>query len=175
VTHFVVKVKEDGSRRVVPIDLIVDTEPTALTIRLMSTDMTQLPIFKGMRYVKLTDSSLKDAIRYPAEDTVLHPYSTPAAGTLAEDGIPAETLAIYKGTKVHTVDGYVGRVEELLVSPVDSHVTHLILHKDNFMARDEIVTIPLSYIDRVVDELVYLNITKARLDELPATAVKRRW
>ena len=57
--------------------------------------------------------------------------------------IPANELAITRGTSVETTDGKVGRMDEFLINPTTDHNTHLVLREVHLLVRKD-VTIPVS-------------------------------
>jgi hypothetical protein len=87
--------------------------------------------------------------------------------------VPAGEVAIHPGTHVQATDGRVGIVEELIVAPAAEQVTHFVLEEGHLWGKKD-VTIPLSAIDRVEGDTVYLNLDKAAIKELPTIPRKRR-
>jgi sporulation protein YlmC with PRC-barrel domain len=67
----------------------------------------------------------------------------------------------------------VGKVDEFLVNPENSHITHLILRRGHLWGKRD-VSVPLDQIDSIDDDVVYLKLDKAAVGELPAIPVKGR-
>jgi sporulation protein YlmC with PRC-barrel domain len=88
--------------------------------------------------------------------------------------IPLGELAVRRGAKVQATDGRVGRVDEFVVDVEDGQITHLVLRDDNLWGPKEII-IPINYFDRFEENIVYLNIDKTAVENLPAIPVQRRW
>jgi sporulation protein YlmC with PRC-barrel domain len=87
--------------------------------------------------------------------------------------IPPGELAVHRGTEVEAVDGYVGKVDEFLIDPLTGHITHLVLRKGHLWGERDI-TIPVSQIDRVASEAVYLKLNKDAVNELPGITMHRK-
>ena len=66
----------------------------------------------------------------------------------------------------------VGRVDEFLVDPDTRHITHLMLQEGHLWSQKN-VAIPVSGIDRVEEETIYLKLGKHTVESLPATPIRR--
>jgi uncharacterized protein YrrD len=93
---------------------------------------------------------------------VTHPYP--------EKQIPPNELAVHRGDKVNATDGEVGRVAEFILNADNHHVIYLILRKGEFLEKD--VHISVSDIERIEENVVYLNLDKASVKALPSVPVK---
>jgi uncharacterized membrane protein/sporulation protein YlmC with PRC-barrel domain len=104
----------------------------------------------------------------------MSPYAVPERGVVSveEERIPVGELAVRRGTRVAATDGQVGKVGELLVDPTSEHITHLVLLEGHLWGKKEI-TLPVSAIDRLEDDTVYLKLDKRAVELLPAIPVKR--
>lgn len=76
--------------------------------------------------------------------------------------------------KVECTDGHIGRVAELAAEESDDHVTHLVLQKGHLWGKREVV-LPLSAVDRVEGDTVYLKLTKSAVGQLPSVPLKRSY
>jgi sporulation protein YlmC with PRC-barrel domain len=83
-------------------------------------------------------------------------------------------VVIRRGTLVEARDGQVGKVDEFLVDPKNDVITHLILREGHLWGKKD-VTIPVSEIDKITDEVVYLKLDKDTIATLPSVPLKRRW
>lgn len=86
-----------------------------------------------------------------------------------EDGerVPAGELAVHRGTEVNATDGQVGKVAGLLLDEDSGEVTHMVLEEGHLWGKKD-VALPLTDIDRVEDDVVYLNLDKKTIGEMPA-------
>ena len=115
--------------------------------------------------------------RYPADDYVVSPYRVPVQTRtvlVKHQRIPPGELAIRRGARVRATDGRVGEVDEFLVDPEDSHITHLVLREGHLWDQEE-VTIPVSEIDRIEEDTVFLKLNKRGVQALPGIPVRRVW
>ena len=114
---------------------------------------------------------------YPARRHVYLPYGWPINENFAEiphERIPPGEITFHRGAEVKALDGIVGKVDEFLIDPESGHITHLIMRKDHLWGKKE-KTIPVSQIDHVEGDTVYLKLDKAAIDSLPEVAVDRRF
>ena len=86
--------------------------------------------------------------------------------------IPADELAIHRGTQVEARDGHIGQVSEFLVNPTTGHITHLVL-KEGILWNKKAVTIPAAQVDRIEQDTVYLKLDKKAVEALPSIPVNR--
>ena len=93
---------------------------------------------------------------------------------LEHERIPTGEVVIRRGTAVRATDGQVGKVDEFLVDPENDAITHLVLREGHLWGEKD-VTIPVSEIDKITENSVYLKLDKQDIESLPTVPVKRRW
>lgn len=172
VTHVVVKTKGLFSSEVlVPARLVSTTTPTLIQLQCTRDELKLQEPFIEHRYV---DAHLP-GYTLERDGYLLHPYVTPEDHTLliSEERIPPGELGFHRGAHVEATDGRIGRVGEFVVDPADDHITHFVLREGHLWAQKN-VTIPVSAIKRIEDDVLYLNLSKQEIAQLPAIPV-RRW
>jgi sporulation protein YlmC with PRC-barrel domain len=173
VTHVVVKGKKGlHTERVVPVDLVVDTTRDLIRLRCTTDELSRIEPFTETEYVQ---ESMPD-VGYLEGTYRVWPYDIPelnATIAVTHERIPHGELAIHRGARVEAADGPVGRVDEFLVDPVDTHITHLVLREGHLWGQKN-VTIPVSQIDRIQEDTVYLKLDKHSVEALPAIPIRRR-
>jgi sporulation protein YlmC with PRC-barrel domain len=173
VTHFAV---EDESlryapyQRLVPVDHVAETAPGLIHLKCTSDELNQMPPFIHTRYVA-----------HESEDYTLYEGGGGAGGPgewgtgsmagamstkVEEEQVPEGELALHPGTQVHATDGHVGVVEELMIDPDSAQVTHIVLRGGHWWGKKE-VQIPLSALERVEGDTVYLKVDKKAIGKLP--------
>lgn len=176
VTHFVVKDKTlpPPAERLVPIEEVVETTSEMVRLRLRRDEMAALKPFVETQYVE-GDELVPVYGTY--DSFSMSPYVTPV-GThqlpIEVEQVPPGELAVYRGSRVEGTDGYVGKVGELLVDPESGHITHLVMREGHLWGKKE-VTIPISTIDHVMADTVYLKLDRQSIEMLPAVPVKRHY
>jgi hypothetical protein len=105
------------------------------------------------------------------------PYVVPDSAGMAltsvrHELIPHNELALQRGSWVMAADGHVGEVDEFIVDPADEHITHLILRKGHFWEYTD-VSIPVTQIDRLQADRIYLQLDKHTIGQLPPIVVRR--
>jgi hypothetical protein len=145
VTHFVVKNRRSPhNEKLVPGILVNET--TVNTIELC------------LRTEELASMENYEETRFEHADT---------------ERIPPGELAIRRGIKVFATDGPTGNVDEFLIDSDDGRITHIIMRAGRLWNKKEVI-IPGSFIARIDQYRVYLNLDKRRVRTLPATLL-RRW
>jgi sporulation protein YlmC with PRC-barrel domain len=178
ITHFVVKYKKlpENRDRLVPVAKIADISEGLISLSCSRAELAKMQPFTTTRYVK-TEAPLyietvvgEDPYGYFAEPVVA--LDTDVA-SVPEVHIPAHELAIYRGMDVSTGEGKVGAVDEMVVDPDSGNITHLLMRKGHLWGKKD-VAIPVTAIDVVDKDRVFLNIDKEAIGALPAVPVKRR-
>lgn len=167
VTHLVVKEKQfPHTEHLVPLDLVSETSPHQIRLRCTQHELTELEMFLETEFIRT------EIPEYSGDPYMMWPYVLPRIETIAVDHerIPPAELAVHRGAHVEATDGGAGRVDEFLVSPLDGHITHLVLREGHLWGQKD-VTIPISKIDRIEEETVYLKLNKREIAELPAIPI----
>lgn len=167
VTHLVVR--RNGLRHcehLVPIGLVEETTPDTIRLRCTKNELAMMKPFIQRRFIR------HERPRFDQGTYLPHPQIIPKEMIMVEvefARIPKGELAVHRGADVYATDGRVGRVDEFLVDPSDNHVAHLVLREGHLWNQWD-VTIPISAIDRVEKETVYLKLDKHAIEALPATS-----
>ena len=83
-----------------------------------------------------------------------------------DERIPLEEGEVSRGQHVHASDGPIGHVLGLVTDPRGHRVTHVLLAEGHLWGRKE-VAVPIGAVRFVVDDGVYLNLTKEEVGDLP--------
>ena len=176
VTHFVVKSDQHGKQFVVPIEKIRDSARTVVLLSCRKEDVYQLPLFDETHFNGYDAYDSAPPLPSPGmapSYTMYHPYRESESGT---QGPARESswarLAVNKGATVLATDGEVGKIDEFVIDPETHVVTHLVL-RQHFLLNKWIVTIPVTDIERVEMDTLFLKIDKAAVEALPAVALKK--
>jgi sporulation protein YlmC with PRC-barrel domain len=108
--------------------------------------------------------------------TLLWPFavSTERTVDISIRSIPEGELAVHRGAKVLATGGAIGRVDEFLVNPESCQITHLVVREDR-PRKDNLIIVPLSLIDQIKENEVYLKVEKVIVEEIPDNQIKRQW
>jgi sporulation protein YlmC with PRC-barrel domain len=173
VTHVVVKQKKGlHAEHLVPLDLVANTTHDLIRLRCTTDELSKIEPFTETEYVQ---ERIPD-VDYLQEAYLVWPYHIPEIDTaipITHQRIPHGELAVHRGARVEATDGHVGRVDEFLVDPVDTHITHLVLREGHLLGQKE-VTIPVSHIDHIEEDTVHLSLDKHSVEVLPAIPIRRR-
>lgn len=187
VSHLVVEAKHrDGKGRLVPIDLVEsatahavqlgctlarfetldDAEETDVTPGFDPTPtLSRLPLF-GLRGVGVGGAALVGAVG----TGLLGPMRIKPHAVTEED-LQAGQGEVWGGQHVHATDGPIGHVYGLVVDQAGK-VSHVLLGEGHLWGKKD-VAIPVSEVKTVVDDGVYLNLTKKQVGDLPPADLER--
>jgi uncharacterized protein YrrD len=175
-THIVVQ--EKGllhEERLVPIELVEDSSFQTIQLSCKKEKLASLENFVETHFIPADPTLLMTA--YDISDRhMVWPYVEPEDMTVPveEERIPPGELAVRRGAEVDATDGRVGHIDEFLVDPESAHITHLVMREGHLWAQKD-VTIPVSQIDRIEEDRVYLKLDKSGIENLPAIAIHRWW
>ncbi len=172
VTHLVVKETWfPHVERLVPVELVTESTPHQIQLRCTTKDLAELDSFVEAEFVQSEDPFHS----YEMEEYRMWPYLLPEDEVVPVEfeRVPPGELAIHRGAQVRARDGHVGRVDEFLVNVADGHITHLVLREGHLWGQKD-VTIPVSEIERIEEDAVYLKLDKHSVEELPGIPIRRR-
>jgi len=174
ITHLVVAEKDfPNIERLVPIENILSSTPTSIHLRCDKKTLSKMETFMETDFI---ESGNLDAA-YPFDDPFLvWPYSIydRAAIPMEHEHIPANEVVIRRSTPVKGIDGQVGKVDEFLISPENDSISHLVMREKHLWGTKD-VTIPVSEIERITDDAVYLKLDKTAIAKLPTIPIRRNW
>lgn len=177
ITHVVVNTGGIlGVEYLVPLELVAQSTPTTIHLRCSHLDFVLLPPFQQTQYIASVDRPDWLSEHYELNNMMMWPY---ARLGMEDEGmavnieqIPHNELAIHRGAHVEATDGRVGRVDEFLVNPTNNHITHLVLREGHLWGQKD-VTIPISAIDRIEEDVVYLTLDQQTIKAMPAVPIHR--
>ena len=173
VTHLVILEKTyPYVERLVPISKILSSTPHSIQLSCSQAELTGIDPFMETDFIEAGKMVTALTFKTPYMVWPYGMYYTPLP--LEHEQIPTGEVAIHRGTPVKATDGQVGKVDEFLVDPKNDVITHLVLREGHLWDLMD-VTIPVSEIDKITDEAVYLKIDKKSIDILPAISVERKW
>lgn len=170
VTHLVVENQGfPRSERVVPIDMIRESTPQVIKLRCTQEEMTALPQFTELEYQQGDDAWQN----YAPGQYLFAPGALPAqaAVPLERRNVPEGSLALQRGTRVEASDGAAGKIADVIVDPVSSEISHLVLETGSLFKHRR-VTVTADQIDRIANDTVYLKLDKQALETLPDRTVE---
>ncbi len=169
VTHLVVKA--GGTSHVeclVPVKLVVETAPNFIRLGCTREDLTGMMPFTQVEWNPIAPghcAPLSD--EHLMRNLLMRPYFRLVKHTL----VPPGELAVYRGSRVETTDGRVGRMEKLLVDPADRRIIRLVLRTGPLWDQ-KMMIIPLRRIARIGDEVVSLKLGQPTAEALPAAPMR---
>jgi sporulation protein YlmC with PRC-barrel domain len=152
----------------VPVSLMAESTPRVIRLRCDAPELEDMEEFVDTQFIRFEKTHIVDGayLMWP------YTYTTEEYVPQDHERIPIDELAIRRGAHVEAQDGQVGRVDEFIVDRQSEHITHLVMREGHLWGQRD-VTIPVSYIKRIDDDAVYLNIDKASVAELPVVPIVR--
>lgn len=169
VTHLVVKGNHlPHTELLVPVELVAETTPRLIRLRCTKDKLAELEPFLKLEVIE-------EKIPHYLPNQYLMPINAPETKwvTVRREAIPPGDIAVRQGARVEATDGHVGRVDEFLMDPVTEQVTHLVMREGHLWGHRD-VTIPLSEIDRLGENVIYLKLNKDQVEALPSTSIAMR-
>lgn len=176
VTHFVVKTKQHNREYLIPLYKVKNASRETIQLNCTKGEINQFTPFNASYFNGY--EAYESAPPIPTKDsgldnTLYHPHRTvDTSGEGPAEYTSSQQLAINKGAAVLATDGTVGKVDELIIDPETDQITHLVL-REHELVKTLLVTIPVSEIERVEMETVYLKIDKNEVELLPTESLKK--
>lgn len=181
VTHLVVRESTlSQAEYIVPVDFISDTIAGTIQLNCSKAELEKMDPFVQTRFVedKVPNQNFSYAGGYYGLGTYYYwPYVYPertAMFPVEEKEIPEGELAITRGTRVQAKDGDIGRVDELVIDAESGRITHFVLREGHLWGKKDVI-IPVSEIDRIDLDTVFLKLDKHEVESLPTIPLHRRW
>ena len=186
ITHVVVQNEEflGSNKRLVPLERVIDSSHKSIQLNCTKDRLAEMEKFTETHYYIDRDATEQQSLGLPAEHMLdeLDPFLLMWPYVYADDNlysipvedelIPTGEIAVRRGAEVKATDGYVGKVDEFLVDPQNEHITHLVLREGHLWGKKEL-TLPLSAIASMEENIVYLKLDKKTVKSLPAVPIRR--
>lgn len=172
VTHVVVHDRHlpDNPTRLVPIAKVVSTSQTQINLNCSKADLAKLPPFIVEKYMQ--ESAPGKAYQSGAAYKFPYVVNDTAYTTVKERNVPAGELALSSGMQIKATDDKVGTLDELVLDPDSGDITHLLMRSGHLWGKKQ-VSIPISAVDDTDGQVIYLNLDKKAVGELPTLPIKR--
>ena len=179
VAHLVVKEDVSNTEYIVPVDFIAETVADTIRLRCDRAKLEKMHPFVKTKFIeeKVPNSNWASGGTYGLGSYYYLPYvnsEIPVYEAVEQKQIPPGELAVSRGTRVDATDGFVGKVDEFVVSPKNGHITHLVMHEGHIWGRKDVI-IPISAMGDTHDDTVFLKLDKHQIESLPTFPLHRRW
>ena len=153
----------------VPFELVEETTSNQIKLKCTQTEIQQMLLFKCEEFIPT------EMPRHLA-----WPYYVPILGAIPDEvdyisvehqNIPRGEQVVRCGARVEATDGTIGEVEELRINASNKQITHLVLLDQHILMRREL-TIPVSLIDHVDENTIYLKADRQNIEALPTSPIK---
>jgi sporulation protein YlmC with PRC-barrel domain len=168
VTHVVVRGKGTLlGEFLVPVDAIDKSNPHELTLLWSLVELAAAQRFDKAILVGDGGVVPGSAMMWPYAGVSDMNFGAPMPSAFVQvEEVPESGIAVHVGAHVNATDGRVGKVDEFLIDRKTSAITHVILRHGHLWGKHDI-SVPVSDIDHVQDDVVYLKIDKKAIEALP--------
>jgi sporulation protein YlmC with PRC-barrel domain len=171
VTHIVVSGRKTSQQSLmVPTRYVKESTPELILLSLTREEIMALEPFHNKYFSK------RQIHRYGSDPrmVLLWPYVLPETKIITDQytAIPPGALAVRRGARVKATDAFVGQVNEFIVNPETSYISHMVLREGLPWDR-KYITIAITEIDHIDEKVVYLKLNKKEVKQLPAIPVRR--
>jgi sporulation protein YlmC with PRC-barrel domain len=173
ITHLVVRKKEFpvGEDYLIPVEWVKTSSAEEIHLTCSREEFDQAKPFVTTEFI----NGKMPLLDYMPGSYLAWPYVSTQIPVTLHKQIPQGELAIGRGAHVEARDGYIGRVDEFLVTVPESHITHLVLREGHLWGQKDI-TIPVAEIDRIDENgNIHLNLSRAEIEKLPAIPLNKIW
>ena len=172
VTHIVVEDNSlpDNPTRLVPVENVARTSHNQITLSCSKDDVAGMHPFIVTRFVQQSASGQA----YSSGEAYHSQYvlNDTAYDSVQERQIPEDELAVYGGMIIKATDGEVGKLDELVLDPTRGDITHLQMREGHLWGKKD-VAIPVSEVQFVDRDTIYLKLDKNAVKALSAVPVRR--
>jgi sporulation protein YlmC with PRC-barrel domain len=172
VTHFVVKENRvPFTEHLVSVDWVTETTPDLVRLRCNKSKLVAMQPFVETEYKQWNRAEF---VGEPCLGWQGWPYVVMVTMVIPakHERVPPGELAVRRDATVQAIDGQVGRVDEFLVDPATSKITHLVLREGHLWAQKDVM-VPVAEIECIGKDTVYLRLDKDAVESLPALSVER--
>ena len=181
VVHLIVKADSPPhTEYIVPIEMMTETIAGTIQLRCSKAELEKMAPFIKTEYIEekmpYIDYGYGSSVFGPGSYYYM-PYIIPDSKVLVpveQPQIPPDELAVRRGAPVEATDGYIGKVDEFVVSPENGRITHLVLREGHLWGQKDVI-IPVSATKETSQGTVFLNLSKHEIESLPTFPVHRRW
>jgi sporulation protein YlmC with PRC-barrel domain len=179
VTHLVVREDASNTEYIVPVDVVSESITNIIQLRCSKEELEKMAPFIQTEFVHEQVPAYPE-YREEMFGTGSHYYMPYVTSEISVQvpvehlQIPPGELAVHRGTRVEAMDGYVGKVDEFVVNPENSHITHLVMREGHLWGKKDVM-IPISAMGDTHDDTVFLKLDKHQVESLPIFPVNRHW
>jgi sporulation protein YlmC with PRC-barrel domain len=180
VTHLVVREDASNTEYIVPVDSVIETIADTIRLCCSKAELEKMDPFIKTKFIE--EKVPEKTWAYGGGSIGIGsnyylPYVTSERKVykaMENQQIPPGELTVRRGTRVEATDGYVGCVNEFVVNPENSHITHLVMREGHLWGKKDVI-IPLSAMGDTHDDTVFLKLDKHQIESLPTFPLHRRW
>jgi hypothetical protein len=179
VTHLVVREDSTSTEYVVPIDVISETVADTIRLRCSKAKLEKMEPFVKTIFIEKKVPAENFGYGRGMGGMGAYYYMPFVISDLTVQmpvehlQIPPGELAVRRGTRIEATDGYVGHIDEFVVNPKNSHITHLMMREGHLWGQKDVI-IPLSAMGDIRKDTVFLKLDKQQIEALPTFPVHRR-
>lgn len=156
---------------IVPVEKIKNATSNSIQLSCSKEELTHMDNFIEHRFVPIE----RVYGIYPVRRQVYVPYSSYSKkfADIPYERIPKGEITFHRGSMIEAIDGPLGKLDEFQIDSSGEHISHLIIKEGHLWSKKEIA-IPVSEIDHIEKDTVYIKLNKDQVANLPSLPVQRR-
>jgi hypothetical protein len=178
VTHVLVKASASPhTEYMVPVALISETVTGTIHLLCSQAEFEKMEPFIQTRFIRERVPEYIGNAQNGLPGGYYWPYVSPDVTvyeTVKDEQIPANEMAVYRGTRIEATDGYVGRVDEFMVNAETGQITHLVMREGHLWGKKDVV-IPLEAMGETHEDTLLLKLDKHQIESLPTIPLHRHF
>jgi hypothetical protein len=161
-----------GSQRLVPFKIVAKTSHNEIWLDCAEDELKEMPLFLVTEFVERAPQQSGDWAEEKGEwedgvDVSSFEMTTEAYGMPVEvERVPEGEVSFHRSVEIEATDGHIGKVEKFIIEPESGQITHIVLQKGHLWGKKDVM-VPLSAVDSVDYDSVYLNVDKKAAEDFP--------
>ncbi len=153
-----------GNERLVAVNVISKTDEDQIWLNCTEEEFKEMALFQVTEFVSRAPQQSGDWAEEDGEwedgvDVSQFEQTTGYGNPIQVERVPEGEIAFHRKTDIEATDGHVGVVEKLVVHEEGGQISHFTVHKGHLWKKRDVM-IPLSAVDSIDYDSVYLNVTK---------------
>ena len=160
-----------GHQRLVSLKVIDKTSHDEIWLHCTEDELQEMELFQVTEFVQRAPQQSGDWADEEGEwedgvDVSQFERTTAYGNPIQVERVPQGEIAFHRKTDIEATDGHIGVVDMFVVERDSGHITHLVMHKGHLWGKKDIM-IPLSAVDSIDYDSVYLNVDKETAENFP--------
>ena len=173
ITYVVVKQSAAPHEQImIPIDQVATSEHNLIQLNCNIEALSTFDPFLETEYVEVPVVMPE----YTAGSMAMYPerYMNMEEVAVEVEAIPEGQVAVRPEMRVEATDGHIGVIGDLVLDAASRKITHFVLREGHLFGQADVI-LPVSQVERVQGDTVFLRLSKKTIAEMPQTQLRRHY